>query len=61
MSKIKKTICDKCNKELDRNEIYYDANIIICYEGFDIANETLKRGDYCKKCFKEVINKILEQ
>ena len=57
--KITKTICDKCNRELDYEEEHYDATIIAetkpTEKGRQIAN-----GDFCKKCFKELIEKEIE-
>lgn len=54
MGKIKKTICDNCGRELFTNETYFNANIIRCSEGTDMADVALK-GEYCQKCFKNLI------
>ena len=56
MSKITKTICDNCNKEIDYEDWFYTADITnesnSCKNG-----EQIMRGDYCKDCFKELILK----
>lgn len=58
MSKITKTICDKCNKEINYEDWYYSADIVSksnsCNNG-----EQIIQGDYCNECFKKIISKRL--
>lgn len=57
MSKITKTICDNCEKELDYNEWYLEAKIIEESNSSEIGRQICD-GDYCKKCFKEKVSRI---
>lgn len=58
MSKVTKTICDKCNKELEVDEWYYSGDIVEMANTCDKGRLVIQ-GDYCKKCFKETIKEEL--
>ena len=57
--KITKTICDKCNRELEYEEEHYDVNILAETKPTDKSRQ-VANGDFCKKCFKEIIEDELE-
>lgn len=57
MSKITKTICDNCQKELDHDEWYLSAEVIEECNSSGIGQQ-ICNGDYCKKCFKEKVSRI---
>lgn len=56
MSKLIKTICDNCDKEIDYEDWFYTADITSesnsCKSGVQVM-----KGDYCKDCFRELILK----
>lgn len=58
MSKITKTICDSCNKEIDYKDWYYSASITnqsnSCSNG-----EQIMLGDYCQECFYKLLKERL--
>ena len=56
MSKVTKIICDKCGRELDVEEWYYYGSIISTKASISMGARILD-GDYCKKCFKEIIER----
>lgn len=60
MSKITKTICDKCNTEIPYEDWYFSANITSQSNSYD-KGQQIMHGDYCKKCFKETIKKIYKE
>ena len=57
MSKIIKTICDNCQREMDQDEWYVSANIIEENNSTRIGQQICD-GDYCKKCFKAKVDKL---
>ena len=57
MAKITKTICDKCNKEIDYKDWYYSVNITYESNSCDVGQQ-LTNGDYCKECFREIIKNL---
>lgn len=61
MSKIKKTVCDCCNKILQEGEKYYNADINRLYEDEETGKMILQRGDYCEQCFRQAISNELKQ
>lgn len=58
MSRITKTICDECKKEIDYEDWYYSADITSQSNSCD-TGEQIMQGDYCKNCFKKRIIKKL--
>lgn len=58
MSRIQKTICDNCNKEIDYEDWCYTADITSQSNSCN-TGEQIMQGDYCKECFKELIRKRL--
>lgn len=59
MSKITKTKCDKCNKELDEETWYYKANITSQSEKY-LHVKQIMNGDYCEECYGEIILKEMQ-
>lgn len=57
MSKITKTICDACGKELEYTDWYYKARITSESNASSIG-EQIADGDYCNECF---IDKVLNR
>lgn len=57
--KITETICDKCNRKLDYEEEHYDVAIIAETNPTE-KDRQIANGDFCKKCFKELIKKEIE-
>ena len=57
MSKIEKTICDKCNEEIYYDKYYYTANITYS-SNISKIGEQICKGDFCKNCFKNIIGEI---
>ena len=58
MSRIQKAICDKCNREMELNEWFYSARITEISTGSSVGRNVAE-GDYCKKCFTEIIKEEL--
>lgn len=58
MSRITKAICDKCNREIELNEWFYSARITEISANSD-KGRMIAEGDYCKKCFTEIIKEEL--
>lgn len=58
MSRITKTItiCDNCSKEINYENWYYTADITNQSNSCDYREQIMK-GDFCQKCFKELIKK----
>lgn len=58
MSRITKTICDSCQKEIDYKDWYYTADITN-KSNSEQNGQQIMSGDFCNECFKKIIKKEL--
>lgn len=53
---INKIICDKCKRELDLDEWYYNfGGCTTTSANHDKGAMIIESGEYCEKCLKELV------